>query len=141
MCRGAAIKELARREGIKLKSQSANTLEKLLRMALERRYFLDAHFEVTASAAPSPHAGDQDYAQRLTEAFRGIGPLAGLLRSLRSVGNVLQVLGLKQIGVDEFGCDRDGGNGGLRFLRCQAAVLDDAAQRGPVFHLQSEGWE
>lgn len=67
-----AIKERARREGINLKSKQGNTLEKLLNIALERRWLLDADFKVATGAVPSPHVGDQDYAQRLTEAFRGI---------------------------------------------------------------------
>ena len=65
-----AIKERAKRESINLKSQSANTLVKLLRIVLQRRWSLDANFEVTARAAPSDTAGEQDYAQRLADAFR-----------------------------------------------------------------------
>ena len=57
----AAIKERARREGINLKAKNASTLEKLLNIALERRWLLDANFQVVASAAPSAAAGEQDY--------------------------------------------------------------------------------
>ena len=56
-----AIKERAKRESINLKSQSANTLVKLLRIVLQRRWSPDANFEVTARAAPSDTAGEQDY--------------------------------------------------------------------------------
>lgn len=68
----AAIKDRARREGINLKSKQADTLEKLLRIALERRWLLDANFSVVADAAPSDTAGKQDYARRLADAFRHI---------------------------------------------------------------------
>ena len=49
-----AIKERAERDGLNLKPQSDNTLKKLLRIALELRWLLDASSEVPASAAPSP---------------------------------------------------------------------------------------
>lgn len=68
----AAIKERAKREGINLKSKQANTLEKLLDIAVERRWLLDANFSVVAEAVPLDGAGDQDYAQRLVVAFRNI---------------------------------------------------------------------
>ena len=65
----AAIKERAKREGVNLKSNEANTLENLLNMALERRGLLDANFSVVADAAPSDAALEQDHAQRLADAF------------------------------------------------------------------------
>lgn len=68
----AAIKERARREGINLKSKQANTLEKLLDIALEQRWLLDANFTVVADAASSDEAGAQDYTRRLAGAFRHI---------------------------------------------------------------------
>ena len=68
----AAMKERAKREGINLKSKQANTLEKLLDMALARRWLLDAHFAVVADAAACGSAGEQDYARRLADAFRHI---------------------------------------------------------------------
>lgn len=68
----AAIKGRAKREGINLKSKQANTLEKLLAIALERRWLLDANFSVVADAVPSDAAVEQDYAQRLADAFRTI---------------------------------------------------------------------
>ena len=86
-----AIKERARLEGINLTSKKANTLEKLLDIALERRWLLDANFEVTADRAEreaehldmlrfigfdhSPFVGplhEQDYAKGLVYAFRRI---------------------------------------------------------------------
>lgn len=66
----AAIKERARLDGINLRSKQANTLEKLLGIALERRWLLDANFSVVADAARSDSAGEQDYAQSLANAFR-----------------------------------------------------------------------
>jgi hypothetical protein len=67
----AAIKERARREGINLKSKQANTLEKLLDVALEQRWLLDEHFTVVADTASSG-SGGQNYARRLADAFRHI---------------------------------------------------------------------
>jgi len=86
-----AIKERAKREGIDLKSKSANTLEKLLRIALEQRWLLDAHFEVTSDRdrREAEHLEmlrvmgverelfvgplhEQDYAKGLVNAFRHI---------------------------------------------------------------------
>lgn len=66
----AAIKERARREGINLRSKQANTLEKLLDMAMARRWLLDANFPVVADAASSDEEGEQDYVRRLADAFR-----------------------------------------------------------------------
>lgn len=68
----AAIKERAIREGINLKSKQANSLEKLLGIAVERRWLLDAHFTVVGDTAPSALVDAQDYAQRLADAFRHI---------------------------------------------------------------------
>ena len=68
----AAIKERARREGINLKSKQANTLEKLLDMAMARRWLLDVNFTVVADVASCESAGEQDYARRLAAAFRHI---------------------------------------------------------------------
>lgn len=86
-----AIKERAKLAGINLTSKKANTLEKLLDIALERRWLLDANFEVTADRAEreaehldmlrfmggdhSPFVGplhEQDYAKGLVYAFRRI---------------------------------------------------------------------
>jgi hypothetical protein len=87
----SAIKERARQEGINLKSKDANTLEKLLNLALERRWLLDVNFEVTADrprreaehlnmlrfmgVEHEPFVGpihEQDYAKGLVSAFRHI---------------------------------------------------------------------
>ena len=86
-----AIKERAKREGIDLKSKSANTLEKLLQIGLEQRWLLDAHFEVTSDrdrreaehlemlrfmgVEYEPFVGplhEQDYSKGLVNAFRHI---------------------------------------------------------------------
>lgn len=68
----AAIKERARREGINLRSKQANTLEKLLDMAVARRWLLDEHFTVVADTSSSDSAGEQGYVRRLADAFRHI---------------------------------------------------------------------
>lgn len=83
-----AIKERAFREGINPKGK---VLKELLDIALERRWLLDVHFEVTADRAKreaehlamlremgiqrEPFVGplhEQDYARGLVEAFRAI---------------------------------------------------------------------
>lgn len=66
----AAIKEKARREDINLKK--ANTLEKLLQIALERNWLQDANFSVAAESGPVVKSQPQSYSQLLTEAFRGL---------------------------------------------------------------------
>ena len=84
----AAVKERAKREGINIKSA---TLEKLLDIAIERRWLLDVNFEVTADrpqreseqlemlrfmgVEQEPFVGplhEQDYAKGLVKAFRQI---------------------------------------------------------------------
>lgn len=65
-----AIKVRARLEGINLKSKQANSLEKLLKIAIDRSWLLDDNFTVVASAAPSHAPRIQGYAQRLADGFR-----------------------------------------------------------------------
>ena len=55
---------------VRASTSSPKAPEKLRLTVLQRRWSPDANFEVTARAAPSDTAGEQDYAQRLADAFR-----------------------------------------------------------------------
>lgn len=67
-----AIKVRARLEGINLKSQQANTLEKLLKIAIDRCWLLDGNFTIVADLTPSYALRMQEYSQRLADAFRSL---------------------------------------------------------------------
>ena len=68
----AALKERARCEGVNLRSKQANTLEKLLNLALTRGWLRDAGFSLVAEPFPLEDEPSEGYAERLATAFRKI---------------------------------------------------------------------